>query len=115
LTQPFEQLFPPGYLSAESRRNMRLHKRSITAGDFTVDLLMELGIILCGSPDTVRGRLAESHRALGFQNFLGLLQFGTLPPDLTERNIRLFAAEVLPALQGLSDKDYAGMAKQAAE
>jgi alkanesulfonate monooxygenase SsuD/methylene tetrahydromethanopterin reductase-like flavin-dependent oxidoreductase (luciferase family) len=115
LTLPFEMLFPPGYLSATSRRNMRTHKRSITAGDYTVDQLIELGIILCGSPDTVRRRLAESHRTLGFQNFLGLLQFGTLPHDLTERNIRLFAAEVLPALQGLTDKDYAGMAKQAAE
>ena len=115
LSLPFEQLFPPGYLSAESRRNMRTHKRSVTSGDYTVDQLIELGIILCGSPDTVRRRLAESHRTLGFQNFLGLLQFGTLPGDLTERNIRLFAAEVLPALQALTDKDYGGMAKQAAE
>ena len=115
LSQPFEQLFPPGYLSATSRRNMRTHKRSVTSGDYTVDQLIELGIILCGSPDTVRRRLADSHRTLGFQNFLGLLQFGTLPPDLTERNIRLFAAEVLPALQALTDKDYAGLVKQAAE
>jgi alkanesulfonate monooxygenase SsuD/methylene tetrahydromethanopterin reductase-like flavin-dependent oxidoreductase (luciferase family) len=115
LSQPFEQLFPPGYLSAESRRNMRTHKRSVTAGDYSVDQLIELGIILCGSPDTVRRRLSESHRTLGFQNFLGLLQFGTLPRALTERNMRLFAAEVLPALQALTDKDYAGMETQAAE
>jgi alkanesulfonate monooxygenase SsuD/methylene tetrahydromethanopterin reductase-like flavin-dependent oxidoreductase (luciferase family) len=115
LRLPFEQLFPPGYLSAESRRSMRTHKRSVTAGDYSVDQLIELGIILCGSPDTVRRRLAESHRTLGFQNFLGLLQFGTLPRDLTERNIRLFAAEVMPALQALTDKDYGGMAKAAAE
>jgi alkanesulfonate monooxygenase SsuD/methylene tetrahydromethanopterin reductase-like flavin-dependent oxidoreductase (luciferase family) len=94
---------------------MRTHKRSVTAGDYSVDQLIELGIILCGSPDTVRRRLAESHRTLGFQNFLGLLQFGTLPRDLTERNIRLFAAEVMPALQALTDKDYGGMAKAAAE
>ncbi|HXQ51925.1 MAG TPA: LLM class flavin-dependent oxidoreductase [Stellaceae bacterium] len=115
LSQPFEQLFPPGYLSAESRRSMRTHKRSVTAGDYTVDQLIELGIILCGSPDTVRRRLADSHRTLGFQNFLGLMQFGTLPRDLTERNIRLFAAEVMPALQSLTDKDYAGLQPQAAE
>jgi alkanesulfonate monooxygenase SsuD/methylene tetrahydromethanopterin reductase-like flavin-dependent oxidoreductase (luciferase family) len=115
LSQPFEQLFPPGYLSAESRRSMRTHKRSVTAGDYSVDQLIELGIILCGSPDTVRRRLADSHRTLGFQNFLGLMQFGTLPRDLTERNIRMFAAEVMPALQSLTDKDYAGMQPQAAE
>ncbi len=115
LSLPFEQLFPPGYLTLESRRSLRTHKRSVTAGDYSIDQLIELGIILCGSPDTVRRRLADSHRALGFQNFLGLMQFGTLPPDLTERNIRLFAAEVMPALQALTDKDYAGMAKAAAE
>jgi len=115
LRLPFEQLFPPGYLSAESNKAMRSHKRTITAGAFTVDQLIELGIILCGSPDTVRRRLAESHRMLGFQNFLGLMQFATLPRDLTERSLRLFAAEVLPALQGLTDKEYAGRTATAAE
>ena len=28
--------------------------------------------------------------------------------DLTERNIRMFASEVVPALQSLTDKNYAG-------
>ena len=50
----------------------------------------------------------DTHRLLGFQNLLCLLQFGTLPRDLTEKNIRLFAREVMPALQGLTDKEYAG-------
>jgi alkanesulfonate monooxygenase SsuD/methylene tetrahydromethanopterin reductase-like flavin-dependent oxidoreductase (luciferase family) len=115
LRLPFEQLFPPGYLSAESQKAMRSHKRTITAGTFTIDQLIELGIFLCGSPDTVRRRLADAHRTLGFQNFLGLMHFGTLPHDLTERNLRLFAAEVLPALQSLTDKDYAGRTGAAAE
>ena len=39
----------------------------------------------------------------------------TLPSDLTEKNIRLFAREVLPALQTLTDKEYAGLQTQAAE
>ena len=43
------------------------------------------------------------------------MQFGTLPRDLTEKNIRLFAREVLPALQGLTDKEYGGMEVRAAE
>jgi hypothetical protein len=94
---------------------MLTHKRSVAGQEHTVDSLIEQGIILCGSPDTVRKRLMESHRLLGFQNFLGLLQFGTLPRDLTEKNIRMFAREVLPALQPLSDKEYAGLQTQAAE
>jgi alkanesulfonate monooxygenase SsuD/methylene tetrahydromethanopterin reductase-like flavin-dependent oxidoreductase (luciferase family) len=115
LRLPFQMIFPPGYLSAKSLKNMLTHKRSVSGQEHTVDTLIEQGIILCGSPDTVRKRLMDSHRLLGFQNLLALLQFGTLPRDLTERNIRLFASEVMPALQGLTDKEYAGMEVQAAE
>jgi alkanesulfonate monooxygenase SsuD/methylene tetrahydromethanopterin reductase-like flavin-dependent oxidoreductase (luciferase family) len=115
LRLPFEMLFPPGYLTANSLKSMRSHKRSVTGQEHTVDTLIEQGIILCGSPDTVRKKLMDAHRLLGFQNFLGLLQFATLPRDLTENNIRLFAREVLPALQALTDKQYEGMAAVAAE
>ena len=116
LTLPFEMLFPPGYLSAQSLKGMRAVKRpAISGGKVTIEALMETGIMLCGSPDTVRRKLVEGHRALGFQNFLAVLQFATLPRDLTETNLRLFAREVLPTLQALSDKDYAGMAVEAAQ
>jgi alkanesulfonate monooxygenase SsuD/methylene tetrahydromethanopterin reductase-like flavin-dependent oxidoreductase (luciferase family) len=108
-------IFPPGYLSAKSLKNMLSHKRSVTGQEHTVDTLIEQGIMLCGSPDTVRKQLVDAHRLLGFQNFLALLQFATLPADLTEKNIRLFAREVLPAPQSLTDKEYAGLQTQAAE
>jgi len=81
----------------------------------TIDHLIDAGIFLCGSPDSVRSQLVEAHRKLGFQNFLANLHFATLPRDLTEKNLRLFATEVMPALQPLSDKEYAGMETQAAE
>ena len=114
LTLPFEMLFPPGYLSAQSLKSMRSVRRpAIAGGKISIEGLMETGIFLCGSPDTVRKKLVESHRVLGFQNFLAVLQFATLPRDLTERNVTLFAREVMPALQALTDKDYAGMAVEA--
>lgn len=109
LRLPFEMMFPPGYLSPTSLKNMRTHKRSVTGQEHTVDTLIEQGIICCGSPDTVRERIMETHRLLGFQNLLALMQFGTLPRDLTERNIRLFTREVLPALRELTDAQYQGM------
>ncbi len=115
LRLPFEMLFPPGYLSAKSLKNMRTHKRSISGQEHTVDTLIEQGIIVCGSPDTVRKQFMDTHRLLGFQNLLCLLQFGTLPRDLTEKNIRLFAREVMPALQALTDKEYSGIQNHAAE
>ena len=115
LRLPFEMLFPPGYLSAKSLKNMRSHKRSVSGQEHTVDTLIEQGIIVCGSPETVRKKFIDTHRLLGFQNLLCLLHFGTLPRHLTEKNIRMFASEVLPALQGLTDKDYGGLRIQAAE
>ena len=33
-------------------------------------------------------------------------QFGSLPHDLTIKNPKLFAREVLPAIKGLGDADY---------
>lgn len=110
LSKTPEMMFPPGYLSASSAKSMLQHKKQIR-GSVTIDALIGEGIMLCGSPETVRKKLEEAHRVLGFQHFLGLLQFGTLPRELTERNIRLFAAEVLPALQRLTDREYAGAAR----
>src|SRR5260370_41040126 len=98
-------IFPPGYLSAKSLKNMLSHKRSVAGQEHTVDTLIEQGIILCGSPDTVRKQLGDSHRLLGFQNFLAMLQFATRPSDLPEKTIRLFAREGLTALQTLTYTD----------
>jgi alkanesulfonate monooxygenase SsuD/methylene tetrahydromethanopterin reductase-like flavin-dependent oxidoreductase (luciferase family) len=107
LAQPFETLFPPGYLSLRSYKNLLQHKRGITGGN-TFERLSSLGVVIVGSPETVRRKIAAAHRELGFENFIALLHFGTLPRDLTERNIRRFAAEVLPALRPLGDKEYKG-------
>ena len=116
LALPFEILFPPGYLSPGSFKRVRAHKRSI-AGDQDLETMMALGIVVVGSPETVRARILECHRRLGFANFVALLHFATLPAALTERNIRLFAAEVLPALRPAGDAEYRGFeaARGAAE
>jgi alkanesulfonate monooxygenase SsuD/methylene tetrahydromethanopterin reductase-like flavin-dependent oxidoreductase (luciferase family) len=66
-------------------------------------------VIIVGSPETVRRRILEAHRELGFSTFMTLLQFGSLSADKTDRNIRLFAKEVLPALQEADDRNYEGM------
>ena len=113
---PFEQLFPPGYMSMQSYKRVAAHKKNITGGA-KMETLMENGVVLVGSPDTVRNKLIECHEVLGFGTFVALLHFGTLPADKTERNIRLFAEEVLPAIQPLSDNEYRGFepAQAAAE
>ena len=115
LQLPFELLFPPGYLTAESYGRVTKHKKSITGGA-TIESLMGAGIVVVGSPETVRRTLIERHRQAGFGSLTCLLQFATLPRELTEKNLRLFAAEVMPALKPLDDRNYAGFRlRQAAE
>ena len=56
----------------------------------------------------MRRAIGDCHHQAGFEHLLCLLQFATLPADLTENNIRLFADEVLPFAQSLGDTDYRG-------
>jgi alkanesulfonate monooxygenase SsuD/methylene tetrahydromethanopterin reductase-like flavin-dependent oxidoreductase (luciferase family) len=73
-----------------------------------IENLNKQGVIIVGSPKTVRERILDAHRQLGFGSFMTLLQFGSLSAQLTEKNIRLFAKEVLPALQAVDDRRYEG-------
>ena len=104
---PFEKLFPPGYLSMQSYKRVAAHKKNIMGGA-KMETLMETGVVIVGSPETVRRKITECHEVLGFGTFVALLHFGTLPADRTVKNIRLFADEVLPAIRHLSDREYRG-------
>jgi len=98
---PLEMLLPPGYTSRESLKNVMKAKAQMF-GDVTIDQAIELGLFVCGSPDTVR-RAFEAHwKEMHFGNLLVLCQFGTLPADLTQKNMELFAREVMPALKPLA-------------
>ena len=49
-------------------------------------------MMVCGSAATVRDRLIDYHAEMGFGNLIALLQFGTLPADLTDANMDRFAS-----------------------
>jgi alkanesulfonate monooxygenase SsuD/methylene tetrahydromethanopterin reductase-like flavin-dependent oxidoreductase (luciferase family) len=69
----------------------------------TIDKLIEQGIILCGSPKTVRERILQCQNEMGFGHLLAMLQIGSQPADQSERSMRLFAQEVMPALKAHDD------------
>jgi len=98
---------PPGYMSLSSMKQIFAHKATLRGGQ-TIEDMVERGVIAVGSPDTVRKILTDSHHQAGFDHLLLMPQFGTLPADLTEKNIRLLATEVIPALKALGDDDYRG-------
>jgi alkanesulfonate monooxygenase SsuD/methylene tetrahydromethanopterin reductase-like flavin-dependent oxidoreductase (luciferase family) len=108
LKMPPGMFFPPGYTSPSSMRTVMSGKSAIMGAGRTVENLNAQGVIIVGSPDTVRKRIVDAHRELGFGAFMTLLQFGSLDAARTEKNIRRFAAEVLPAIQALDDRNYQG-------
>jgi alkanesulfonate monooxygenase SsuD/methylene tetrahydromethanopterin reductase-like flavin-dependent oxidoreductase (luciferase family) len=54
---------------------------------------------LAGTPDEVAEQIAERAPRLGVESFLAVCSYGTMPPEEAERNLRCFAADVLPQLQ----------------
>jgi alkanesulfonate monooxygenase SsuD/methylene tetrahydromethanopterin reductase-like flavin-dependent oxidoreductase (luciferase family) len=97
---PLEMLLPPGYTSRESLKNVMKAKAQMF-GDVSIDQAIELGLFVCGSPQTVLNSFKKYWNEMRFGNLLVLCQFATLPADLTRRNMELFAREVMPALKAL--------------
>lgn len=100
LKMPFEMLLPPGYTSRDSLKRMMAAKASLSQ-ELTIETAIDMGMIVCGSAQTVRQRFEAYWQDMHFDNLLTMLHFGTLPEDLTRRNMELFAQEVLPALQAM--------------
>ncbi|MDQ0315040.1 LLM class flavin-dependent oxidoreductase [Amorphus orientalis] len=98
LRMPKEMLLPPGYLSLKSMMGVMKAKSAI-GGKQTIDDVIDKGMFICGSPETVRQQLEEYRKQIGFGHLLSLLQFGTLPADLTRKNMELYAGEVMPYLR----------------
>ena len=57
---------------------------------------MRAGVVIVGSPNTVREKLAEYQDLAGFNTSLTKTQFGTLPDDMTRANMQAVAQEILP-------------------
>ena len=92
-------VMPPGYTSARSiaRINKALDKFLMTVK--TRKEVEEGMYAIVGSPATVRDKLVDTIKKLGVGNLLGLFQLGTLPADLTRKNMMMFAQQVLPSLR----------------
>ena len=99
LRMPQEMLLPPGYTSIESLKRLREAKKTITGSARTMEAMIEQGTFICGSPQTVIDQLAEYQRKGGFNIVMAGLHYGTLPAELTRKNLDLFAREVMPALK----------------
>ena len=98
LNIPFDMLLPPGYTSRESMRGLMANKATLMK-KLTVPECMQQGLFVCGSAKTVKETLIGYVKEIGLGNLLALMQFGTLPADLTRRSMERFAESVLPDLK----------------
>lgn len=92
-------VFPPGYTSVRSAARIHQALKKFMTTVETREQMESGGYAIVGSPTTVRDRLSEYVGTLGFGNLLGLFQLGTLPAELTRKNMTLFADEVMTPLR----------------
>ena len=92
---------PPGYTSARSIARIDKALKKFLLFVETRRQVEEGAYAIVGSPATVRDKLQHYIEKLGVGNLLGLFQIGTLPAELTKKNLTIFAKEVMPALQNL--------------
>lgn len=99
---------PTGYVPPQARKKM-IEKRTARF-TMTYEELYEKRYFLIGSPQTVRQQLAEYSKELGVGTLIAFLHFGSLPHELTVKNLTLFAREVMPYFRkvGFADSAPAG-------
>jgi alkanesulfonate monooxygenase SsuD/methylene tetrahydromethanopterin reductase-like flavin-dependent oxidoreductase (luciferase family) len=59
----------------------------------------EAGYVIVGSPETVRQRLEEYARKVGFGVLIANFSVGNAPREYTEKSMSLFAEKVMPGLR----------------
>jgi alkanesulfonate monooxygenase SsuD/methylene tetrahydromethanopterin reductase-like flavin-dependent oxidoreductase (luciferase family) len=55
-----------------------------------------------GTPDECLERLQNINQHMGVEELVGVFQYGSMPVELAEKSMRLFAKEVLPAAQSMA-------------
>jgi alkanesulfonate monooxygenase SsuD/methylene tetrahydromethanopterin reductase-like flavin-dependent oxidoreductase (luciferase family) len=71
----------------------------------TFKQLVDSQVAIVGSPATVADQIEAFVREFRIGNLLVMLQNGSMPRDLTEKNISLFAEQVLPRLRPIWDEE----------
>jgi alkanesulfonate monooxygenase SsuD/methylene tetrahydromethanopterin reductase-like flavin-dependent oxidoreductase (luciferase family) len=100
---------PPGYIDAPPLVQFLAELRAMAGAPRASDPKEAVWrrTPLVGSPDTVRERLLAYVKELGIGTVLGLLQFGSLPADLTAKSMQLYATEVVPFVRKEADDHFA--------
>jgi alkanesulfonate monooxygenase SsuD/methylene tetrahydromethanopterin reductase-like flavin-dependent oxidoreductase (luciferase family) len=105
LNMPPEMFFPPGYLHEASMRQILSNAKS--RKNRTMQEMCDMGLITIGSEATVRQRLCELQKEMGFGVLNAHMHTGNMPHWKAMKNIDLFGRFVLPHLQKLGEPEAA--------
>jgi alkanesulfonate monooxygenase SsuD/methylene tetrahydromethanopterin reductase-like flavin-dependent oxidoreductase (luciferase family) len=103
---------PPGHQDYKSLANtMRKQFGQARAmrdqlPDWKFKDFVENGFVIGGGPATVRDRLKEAIKDLRVGNLMLLLHIGSMPHELTLKNIDIFTREVLPHVRDIWDDEW---------
>ena len=95
LTRNPAMMSPPGYSSVESIKRVRAIK-AVRGARQSAEEIIEKGMVIVGSPNTVREKLAAMQDRARFNISLTKTQFGTMPHALVTENQIAIAEEILP-------------------
>lgn len=78
-------------------------KMSEKIAEYGTDTVIEYFVKLqvAGTPEQCYEQILDIHRRTGNSHYVGVFSYAGMPYDEAERNMRLFAAEVMPALRKL--------------
>jgi len=92
----------PGYRSLNSiRAAMQSGLPAQLKPHYAWKDLVDDGIIIAGSPKTVRERLREAMQSLNCGHLITGIHMGSMPPELVRQSTELLAREVIPHLRDM--------------
>ena len=110
---PPEFFLAPGYMDYRSLENSYRKGFVQMQGDVMRNLpewkykdFVDNQLVIAGSPASVRDQLEEAIKKLRVGNLMVLLHIGSMPHELTLKNIDLFSREVLPYLHDIWDDEW---------
>jgi alkanesulfonate monooxygenase SsuD/methylene tetrahydromethanopterin reductase-like flavin-dependent oxidoreductase (luciferase family) len=96
---PIHRLVPVNYMSEASFERVMAARGKLATERRTFKGLSDARTAMVGSVDTVVGMLEEAHDRLGFEHLVAVVHMGSLGEELTKRNIRRLAEDVLPKIR----------------
>lgn len=75
------------------------YRRAPRLAAMSYDELIDSGLVLAGSPETVARKIAEHREALDLAMLVGVFQLGSMPHELVVKSLTAFAEHVMPRVR----------------